>query len=594
MSTTIPRRRGSVKPRRKESSPLDWDLKDIIQDEARAEALLKEKAEAYLALLTRFPEHARPRDAEQAFRMQEELLLLTSRLTLYFELRLSENVHDAHARATRSRIDILLRRIEREEDRLTAWIIQQDEAMLKPLLNGRYGRIVRRVLERKQHILPLQVEQALSSVHDQPLPDVFDTLHDSMTKPFLGREQPLSVIRSYVHHPEPSLREAAYTALLQAYEELTPVSRVIMHEHALSVWRERVLLRKYQHVRQPVLVKEGVRDASYKALLASIRRAFPLFNRASRVKHAILSQRKPYTYARKHHYATHPILSLKTIPLHEALSMIRTTFNRLEGFSMLAERVLKHAHASLQPREGKYGGAFCADNPRQIPYLLMNYTGTIQDVLTLAHELGHCVHDQLIHPDIPLQERHPPLTLAEIASTTMEGLVLDDLARRAKGEERLALLLLMLDEWQATVARQAVFSMMEDELYTRLPEGIPITRLSQTYQRVLERLYPGMQGLDEFKDEWLHIPHLYHQPYYVFTYSWTFLTSRMIIKTLRTKQGGERFKTLLSKGGSIRGEEALGMLGWQANRSFWTEAISELEDLITRVEREAERLGYTL
>ena len=572
---------------------MSWNLNDLSRNPERDLKRLEKEVKTVIKRFALFPERGSGEDALLVLEAYDALLTNLKRIELLAELRISENASDEHARALTTRIEHLTRNLDQAYDRLIEWIRTADDTQIEPLLTSRFAHTINHIRRIRKHILPLTVEQALSMTSRASEATILDTLQAHQTASFLGKDQPLSMIQPYVSHPDPAVREAAARALLSGRLQHKETLRVILHEHVMRVHTHRVTLRGYANVREATLMEEGISREAYETLLTRVKQAFPLYARAFKLKHAILSQRKPYPYSRYHVYATHPLLHTKTYSFNEALRIIEKTLARTP-WKDYAHTILKANHASITPAQGKYGGAFCADNPHGIPYMLLNYTGSITDILTLAHELGHCIHDQLIQQDIPLLERHPRLSIAELASTSIEGLVLHTLQEEAEGEYKLALLLYELDEWYATVLRQALFSIIEDLLSTRIPKGERMSTIAKAYTRLMKHAFPDMQHSEAYAEEWLAIPHLYHHPYYVFTYAWTFLTSRLIIPQLHTQRMRERFSTILSQGWRITGEDALRMLTKSTPEDAFTRAFNQLERLIKRIEREATRAGYAL
>ena len=223
------------------------------------------------------------------------------------------------------------------------------------------------------------------------------------------------------------------------------------------------------------------------------------------------------------------------------------------------------------------------------PWVLMNYTGKVRDVATLAHELGHAIHSMMAE-DHSVLTQHPTLPLAETASVFAEILLTDRLlAEETDPLVRRELLAAAVDDMYATVMRQAFFVLFE---VRRAPgdhgEQSSTDELHERYMANLrEQFGDSVEIADEFKYEWVSIPHIYHTPFYCYAYSFGQLLVLALYR--RYQQEGDAFKPgylkLLAYGGSARPEEILQEAGidvtdpafWQGGFDVISEMIDELE-----------------
>ena len=175
------------------------------------------------------------------------------------------------------------------------------------------------------------------------------------------------------------------------------------------------------------------------------------------------------------------------------------------------------------PLPGKSSGAFSHPSVTTVhPYILMNYSGNIRDIQTLAHELGHGVHQYLSQKQGYLQSR-PPLTTSETASVFGEMLVFDHLMKTERDPKlRLSILVGTIDDTIATVFRQVAMHQFEARIHTaRRQEGeLPIDRLSEIWIETQEEMFQGSVTLkDHYGLWWSYIPHFIHTPGYVYAYA---------------------------------------------------------------------------
>ena len=233
---------------------------------------------------------------------------------------------------------------------------------------------------------------------------------------------------------------------------------------------------------------------------------------------------------------------------------------------------------------GKMGGAFCMyQSPGSPVYVMVNFTGKSRDVATLAHELGHGVHGVLSGGQTPLNF-HPPLALAEVASTFGEFLLHDYLRRNSHDKQILSEIAGKMEDIIGTVFRQNTFHIFETKAHSLVTnEGASPEELSNTYLKIYGKLFGNSVIYPEsYKYEWVGIPHFVHTPFYVYSYTLAELVSLLIFK--RYKEGYPDFKTrykeLLAAGGSEDPQSLLyRLMDIDISKpETWEEALRFIED----------------
>jgi oligoendopeptidase F len=257
----------------------------------------------------------------------------------------------------------------------------------------------------------------------------------------------------------------------------------------------------------------------------------------------------------------------------------------------LAQRVFDQDRLDSEVRKGKQGGAFCASiNPEDTPYVLMNYTGRARDVATLAHELGHAIHAMLASHHTTFTF-HSSLPLAETASTFGEMMLTEKLLSEETDEAvRRDILFKQMDDAFATILRQIYFALFERDAHEMIQKNASTDELSAAYMENLrEQFGDSVELSDEFKWEWVSIPHIYHTPFYVYAYAFGQLLVFSLYQQYRAE--GESFKPkylkILSAGGSEAPEKILADAGidirsprfWQGGFDVLSRMVDELEKL---------------
>ena len=250
------------------------------------------------------------------------------------------------------------------------------------------------------------------------------------------------------------------------------------------------------------------------------------------------------------------------------------------------------------PTPGKRGGAFSHGAvPSAHPYILMNYTGTLRDVQTLAHELGHGVHQYLARGQ-GVFHADTPLTTAETASVFGEMLTFQRMLEQIQDEgDRLALLVGKIDDTMATVFRQVTMNRFEDAVHTHRRERGELTPddFAEHWTTTQAAMYGDSVTLTEgYRHWWSYIPHFVHTPGYVYAYAF----GELLVLALYARYQAEgpafagRYRDLLAAGGSDWPHVLVGRLGIDLrDPGFWDQGLTAVEALVAEAERLAAPSG---
>jgi oligoendopeptidase F len=259
-----------------------------------------------------------------------------------------------------------------------------------------------------------------------------------------------------------------------------------------------------------------------------------------------------------------------------------------------ARRIFAENHLDSEVRKGKQSGAFCwSAVPDLPPWVHVNYQGRPDDVATLAHELGHAIHAMLAAHHTVFTY-HSSLPLAETASTFGEMMLVERLLSEEMDESvRRDLLFRQVDDAYATIMRQAYFALFERQAHEMVQKNASMDELSAAYvENLKEQFGDAVELSDEFKWEWVSIPHIYHTPFYVYAYTF----GQLLVLSLyqQFKAEGEAFKPrylkILSAGGSEAPARILSEAGIDIRSgAFWQGGF----DVITALVEQLERLPVT-
>src|SRR5919108_902218 len=401
-------------------------------------------------------------------------------------------------------------------------------------------------------------------------------------KIFKNKEKLLSLVRS----PKAYEREAAYKALFKTYEKNSGVLGEI-YQNLVTQWRdENISIRGFK---SPISVRNiynNIDDTTVETLLSVCKKNAHLFHDYFVEKARLIGMNKLRRYDL---YAPISSKNIPRITFRNATRLVLDTFDKFEPrFSQYTERLFNENHVDSEIRNGKTGGAFCYSvSPKRTPYVLLNFDGMMRDVSTMAHEFGHAIHS-MFASDKPILVAHAPLPLAETASVFGEMLLNEEIYKKLNRQKKKIFLAEQIDDIYATVMRQAFFTLFEIEAHKQIVEnGITIDNISDLYINNLRTQFgESIRISEDFKWEWLYIPHFYHTPFYCYAYSFGNLLVLSLYQQFREegKSFISKYIKILSAGGSEKPETLLADSGFDITKaSFWQQGFDLIKMKIDKL-----------
>jgi oligoendopeptidase F len=417
---------------------------------------------------------------------------------------------------------------------------------------------------------------------------LFDETISSLRFSFKSDTFPLEKILTIMQDPNEEDRKAAGLEIARVFKEKLPTFTLITNTLA----KDKSISDRWRHFDDVAdsrhLANRVERDV-VDALVSAVRNAHPrLSHRYYALKAKWFGKKKLEFWDRN---APLPKVPFRTIPWDEARDTVLSAYH---GFSPsmkeIAERFFDENWIDAALRPGKAPGAFAhPTTPSAHPYVLINYQGKPRDVMTLAHELGHGVHQVLAGPNGALMAP-TPLTLAETASVFGEMLTFKRLLKQTTDPvQRKALLAGKVEDMLNTVVRQIAFYSFERLVHEeRLSGELTAERLCELWMQVqIESLGPAINLAEGYEVFWTYIPHFIHSPFYVYAYAFGDCLVNSLYGVYEKADEGfvDRYFALLSAGGTKHHSELLSPFGLDArDPQFWQIGLKVIEGMISELE----------
>ncbi|MEO5807607.1 M3 family oligoendopeptidase [Devosia sp.] len=403
-----------------------------------------------------------------------------------------------------------------------------------------------------------------------------------------GEELTLEATLHLLSEKDEKKRESAFHAVSKTLGDnsrlFTHITNVLAKDKEISDrWRG------YQDIADSRHMANSVEREVVDALQSAVREAFPrLSHRYYKMKAKWFGKDKLNSWDRN---APLPTADEQLFDWETAKNTVLEAYGRFSPkLAEVAAPFFDSGWIDAPSGDGKLSGAFAHPTvPSAHPYLMLNYMGRPRDVMTLAHELGHGVHQRLAAAQGPLLA-NTPLTLAETASVFGEMLTFRSILNKTTDKkQRFALLSSKVEDMLNTVVRQIAFYTFERKVHTARPNGeLRTEEINAIWLEVQgESLGEGIVLNEGYENFWSYIPHFIHSPFYVYAYAFgDCLVNSLYAQYEKADDGfAERYFDLLKAGGSKHHSELLAPFGLDAkDPKFWSLGLSMIEGLIDELE----------
>lgn len=590
---------GEANEKRTGAEDILWDLSDLYAgvsdpqieaDIARASALADEFAATYRGKIATL-------DAEglrAAVSAYENIVEMTNRLGAFAYLIWTTDAANARYGALLQHLTELEAQFQQKLVFFELeWVNAPDEfaqAMLGAAALARYRHWLEATRRYQSHRLSEPEEKVLaekSVTGRSAWARFFSELLGNTRYPFDGEELTQAAILAKLHVPDRDVRQRAAQAFTEVLRGQLPTLTFIFNTLAADKASDD-RLRHYSSWIASRNLENEVGDDVVEALINAVTARYDIVARYYHLKRRLLGVDRLYDYDR---YAPLPAAEGR-YEWAQAREMVLRAYARFHPrMAEVAEQFFVRSWIDAPPYPGKRGGAYSASVvPSVHPYIFLNYTGNARDVMTLAHELGHGIHQYLSREQGMLQQ-HTPLTTAEMASTFGEMLVFSDFMNRETDPAmRLAMLAQKIEDSFSTIFRQISMNRFEHGMHTARREEGELTseRLGAIWLETQRAMFgDSVEMTDNYGLWWSYVPHFLHTPGYVYAYAF----GELLVLALfaRYRQEGDsfapRYLEVLRAGGSDWPEKTLAPLGVDlTDPHFWQEGLGEIEKLVAQAE----------
>lgn len=584
-----------------------WDLSDLYAGPAAAE-LLADLAKAE-ASANRFADDYDGKvgalsapDLAQAIVRYEQDEDLLGRISSYAQLYHAADVSD---RAVGRFYQTTMERLSEITSKLIFFTLElnriEDEALAGLLASdpglARYAPWLRDIRASRPHQLADAQERLL---HEKQVTGraawirLFDETMADMRFPLGGEERSLEQTLHLLQETDGAQRKAAAKALGAGFNDKKGLFALITNTLA----KDKEIEDKWRHFARPDSARHlsnHVEDAVVDALREAVTAAYP------RLSHRYYALKARWFGVEALDYwdrnAPLPDEDQRSFTFAEARDEVLAAYGRFSPtLAQVGQRFFDNAWIDAPASPGKSSGAFAHPTvPSAHPYLLLNYQGRVRDVMTLAHELGHGVHQVLAAEQGALMA-DTPLTLAETASVFGEQLTFRALLEaETSGPRRRAMLAGKTEDMLNTVVRQIAFYDFERRLHDERRQGeISVERIGEIWMAVQgESLGPAIRLHDEYANYWCYIPHFVHSPFYVYAYAFGDCLVNSLYAVYQKESAGQKngagfadkYLDMLRAGGTLRHRELLAPFGLDAtDPGFWQQGLGVIERFIDELE----------
>ena len=540
----------------------------------------------------------------KCLKLETNLAKISEKAGAYTYLKYSQNMKDIETEKLYITVGNTFSNIEKELSFVTPEILENDDEFLEKMLDderfAKYKISLERLFKGKKHILSKKEEKILTAIGSRiSYSGIYDILTNlemnyGEIEDSKGEKRTLTdaMYSKYLASEDRALRKNAYERLYEKYM-LHNQSITEMYISHLDVIKEELKLRNYNSLLESSSLSNGVSEDIYDILISAVNEMMEVNHRALAIKRKMCNFAKGDYHFYDIYY--NPLEDNLDISFEEGKKMVLDALSVLgDDYIKVLEKAFSNNWVDVYPKEGKENGAYSLGIYDVHPYVMLNHTGSLDDVSTIAHEMGHAMHSYLSSKEQDFETPDYTIMVAEVASTANEMLFAEyNISKEDDKKKKAKLLFDLIDRIRATLFRQTMFAEFEKYANEAIWDEKEITRddLNAYYSDLIKKYFKDeVVESNEIMYEWSRIPHFY-RPYYVYKYA-TGISSAIYIAKHILEDGKnnereyiEKYLDMLKSGGSKLSQDTLKIAGVDLeDKNVYKEAINYMNDKITELE----------
>lgn len=592
-----------LKKRKEIDKKYKWNIEAMYADEATWQKDIDEAlklTEDFASYQGRLTESAST--LAEALKAKDDIWQKLEKAYVYARMKLDEDNRDSAQQSMHDKVNTVIAKAAAQMSFFTPELLSASDETLRgyvaeePALK-QYEFVIEDVLREKQHVLSAEEENILAQMSEvtDATNTIFTMLNNADMKFGTIKDEDGDEVElthgNYINFMEShnrEVREAAFTNMYEAYKKLiNTISTTYSYNVKTDVVGARI--RKYPSARYAALNSGNIPEEVYDNLISVVHEYLPVLHRYIALRKKVLGVDEL-----KMHDVYVPLVELpkKKIPYEEAIKIMQ------EGLAPLGEEYIERLTAGVHAgwidvyeNEGKTSGAYSFGSYDSFPYILLNYTDTLQDVFTVVHEMGHSMHSSYTRENQPFTYGDHSIFTAEVASTVNESLLMRYLLDKETDiEMRKYLLNMYIEAFRTTLFRQTMFAEFEHLTHKFVEEGGSLTAewMCEEYNKLNKAYFGPAIADDEYiQYEWARIPHFY-RAFYVYQYATGYSAATAISSKILEEGAPARdaYKEFLKTGSSDYPVELLKIAGVDmGSREPVILAMKTFENLVDELEK---------
>ena len=564
---------------------VDWDLSILFESEKELDKFVEntiDKAAKFEKLYRGKLKNLKDLEFGEAIREYESILECLGQIMTYAFLKFAQNSKNgsfyAKYQDLTTKCNDFLLFFELEFNKLPSnmqdnfiTLLKKYSYYLSSLKDGKKYQ-----LSQKEESLLLKKEQTGASAFSRLFDEHFSKMRFLHEDKYISEEEILSLLSDTNRNIRKKASEV-FTKELQKHQHLLGYIFNMIRADLKSDCE----IRGYKTAEEPRHKENKISQKSVDALIKTAENSFKIVHEYYEKKREILGYDKLYDYDR---YA--PISANESeFCFEDSKKIVLETFEAFSPkFAKIAKKAFSEGWIDVYPKENKRGGAFSHPATTNThPYVLLNHTNKRRDLFTLAHELGHAIH-QYLSRDVGYLASDTPLTTAETASVFAEMLVFDEMKKSLNNEEKKALLAAKIEDIFSTLYRQINFTTFERIVHSHEGE-LSLDEFNSYWMQESKKMFgESVELTKNYEIWWSYIPHFIHSPFYCYAYSYgqlLVLALYGLYKSANMKDFVKKYEMFLSAGGSKSPKELVAYFGFDIeDEKFWQIGLNEICKLV--------------